>query len=47
MAKEKAARKDVRSLWIGIAFSLAITIVIWALDPLLARIELLPDTGFS
>ena len=47
MPKEKAARKDVQTLWIGIAFSLSITFVIWALDPLLARIELLPDTGYS
>ncbi|MBC8504298.1 MAG: hypothetical protein H8D34_05540 [Chloroflexi bacterium] len=47
MPKEKAARKDVRSLWIGIGFSLAITVLIWALDPLLTQIELLPDTGFA
>jgi len=45
--KTTSNRKDVRTLWIGIAFSLAITAAIWALDPLLARIELLPDQGMA
>jgi hypothetical protein len=48
MSTKKASnRKDIRTLWIGIAFSLAITAAIWALDPLLASIELLPDQGMS
>ena len=47
MPKEKAARKDVQTLWIGIGFSLVITTLIWALNPLLAGIELLPDTGYA
>jgi len=40
-------RNDVSALWLGIAFSLVITVAIWALNPLLAKIELLPDTGYS
>jgi hypothetical protein len=47
MTTSKTNRKDVQSLWIGIVFSLVITVAIWALDPLLARIELLPDQGVS
>ncbi|MFN2153242.1 MAG: hypothetical protein ACK2T5_16685, partial [Anaerolineales bacterium] len=47
MTETTATRKDVRTLWLGIAFSLAITIAIWALNPLLANIELLPDQGMS
>jgi hypothetical protein len=45
--KKTKTRKDVRALWLGIAFSLGITLLIWALNPLLDRIELLPDTGFT
>ena len=45
--KTTSNRKDIRGLWIGIAFSLAIVTAIWALDPLLASIELLPDQGMS
>jgi hypothetical protein len=47
MVNTENTRKDVRALWLGIAFSLAITLAIWALNPLLDRIELLPDTGFA
>jgi hypothetical protein len=47
MPTKKTARKDVQSLWLGIAFSLVITAIIWALNPLLADIELLPDIGYS
>ena len=47
MTTKTATRKDIRSLWLGIAFSLLITILIWALDPLLANIALLPDQGVS
>jgi hypothetical protein len=42
-----SSRKDVRALWVGIAFGLVITVAIWALDPLLADIALLPDQGAS
>ncbi len=35
------------TLWAGILFSLAFTAIIWWLDPRLAGIELLPDTGAS
>ena len=44
MSKNKSTQ-DVRSLWLGIAFSLLIALAIWVLDPLLASIELLPDQG--
>jgi hypothetical protein len=47
MSNNTATRQDVRTLWLGVAFSLAITVAIWALDPLLARIELLPDQGVA
>jgi hypothetical protein len=47
MAEDTASRKDIRTLWIGITFSLGIVTLIWALDPLLARIELLPDQGVA
>lgn len=47
MANTTTTRKDVSALWLGIAFSLGITAAIWALNPLLADIELLPDTGYS
>jgi len=40
-------RKDLPALWLGIAFSLGITLLIWALNPLLANIKLLPDTGYA
>lgn len=47
MTNTRTTRKDVSTLWLGITFSLAITVAIWALNPLLAKIELLPDTGYS
>jgi hypothetical protein len=45
MSETTNTRNDVRALWLGIAFSLAITVAIWALNPLLADIALLPDQG--
>ena len=47
MTKSTSARADILPLWLGVAFSLAITLLIWALNPLLANIKLLPDTGYS
>ena len=47
MTETTNQRKDIQSLWVGIGFSLGIVLLIWALDPLLAGIELLPDTGYS
>ncbi len=39
------ATKDSTALWLGIAFSLAFTALIWALGSRLERIPLLPDQG--
>ncbi len=47
MSKKPTERQDVRTLWLGIVLSLLITVLIWALDPLLADIELLPDQGMA
>jgi hypothetical protein len=47
MSGDKTSRNDIRALWIGIGLSLGITILIWALDPLLAGIKLLPDQGVA
>jgi hypothetical protein len=47
MTKTAEQRNDIQTLWIGIGFSLIVVALIWALDPLLAGIELLPDTGYS
>jgi hypothetical protein len=45
MTNTQNTRTDVHTLWLGIGFSLLITLGIWALDPLLQGIELLPDEG--
>jgi hypothetical protein len=47
MENKKTARKDTQTLWLGIIFSFGVTATIWALDPLLANIELLPDQGVA
>lgn len=47
MQKKETSRKDIQTLWLGLLFSLAIVAAIWALDPLLANIELLPDQGIA
>ncbi|MCJ7701295.1 MAG: hypothetical protein MUO62_06905 [Anaerolineales bacterium] len=47
MTNTMKSRQDVRTLWLGLAFSLGITLAIWALDPLLANIKLLPDEGVA
>lgn len=39
------ATKDSTALWLGIAFSLALTALIWALGSRLDRFPLLPDQG--
>ena len=40
-------RSDLRALWIGIIFSLLVTLLIWQLEPLLDTIKLSPDQGAS
>lgn len=47
MSTTSNKRQDTSALWLGIVFSLGVTLLIWALNPLLAKIELLPDTGYS
>ncbi len=47
MTNATKSRKDIQSLWLGITFSLVITLAIWALDPLLQSIQLLPDQGVA
>ena len=44
---KQTKRQDVTTLWIGIGFSLAFTLLIWWAGDRLASIRLLPDRGAS